>query len=119
VSTHSFELEFESASDLYARGDLDAAVVPKFLANGTRTRFGASGPAQLEVRGFVFDGVRVSTFHVNFMFHTARIGVRTALISLFQPSAVFPGWQDAILLRISAGKNLSYQATLKDKTSKH
>ena len=53
------------------------------------------------------------------MTHPVRIGVRTALIFLFKPSAVFLEWQDAILLRISAGKNPSYQATLKDKTSKH
>jgi len=70
-------LEFESNSDLYhdAGGDLDAAVVPKFLANVTGTRFGACDP-----RASAFDGV--STFHVNFMFHAARTGSRsTTLIS--------------------------------------
>jgi hypothetical protein len=66
-----------TVSDLYhdAGGDLDAAVVPKFLANVTGTCFGVCDP-----RASAFDGV--STFHVNFMFHATRTGSRsTALIS--------------------------------------
>jgi len=35
-------LVLESASHMYG-GDLDAAAVPNFLANATRTRFGACG----------------------------------------------------------------------------
>ena len=59
-------------SDPCARIDVDAAVVPKLLANGTRTRSRLYCPS-----AFAFDAL--STFHVS---HSG-IGARTALISAF------------------------------------